>query len=109
MVAHHHAACLRPICFSGRAQDGESPVTSAAVQHELGKQHIESHGKTGEQGHSDCRKDYKNDGLHCQFLAAPPVANRIHQDTGLDLLACAGDSSLAMQIYYIARDFSLMN
>jgi hypothetical protein len=71
-------------------------MTRAAVQHELWEQHIESHGKTGKQRHSDCRKYYKNDGLHCQFLAAPPVANRIHQDMGLNVLACAGGSSLAM-------------
>ena len=84
-------------------------MARAAVEHGLWEHHIESHGKTGKQRQSDCRKYYKNDGLHCQFLAAPLVVNRIHQDTGLNVLACAGDSSVAMQIYYIARDFSLMN
>jgi hypothetical protein len=85
-------------------------MTRAAVQHELREQHIESHGKTGKQWHSDCRKYYKNDGLHYQFLAARPVADRsIHEDTGLNVLACAEGSSSAMQIYYIARYFFLMN
>jgi hypothetical protein len=85
-------------------------MTRAAVQHGSREQHIESHGKTGKQWHSDGRKYYKNDGLHCQFLAARPVADRsIHEDTGLNVFACAEGSTLAMQIYYIARDFFLVN
>jgi hypothetical protein len=85
-------------------------MTRAAVEHELWEQRIESHGKTGKHWHSDCRKYYKNDGMHCQFLAALPVADRsIHEDTGLHVLACTEGSSPAMQIYYIARHFFLMN
>lgn len=85
-------------------------MTRAAVQHDPWEQRVESHGKTGKQWHSDCCKYYKNDGLHCQFLAAPLVADRsIHEDTGLNVVACAVGSSPAMQIYYIARDFFLMN
>ena len=85
-------------------------MTRAAVDHELWEQRIESHGKTGKDWHSNCRKYYKNDGLHCQFLADRPVADRsIHEDTGLNVLACAEGPTLAMQIYYIARDFFLVN